>query len=456
MFKQLFSRTPGDQQHVAVRGAKANDSDLNLQGMVDALNRVQAVIRFDLDGVIIDANENFLKTMGYTLDEIKGRHHRMFVEPAYAAGNQYTEFWNRLRRGEFEQGEFKRIAKGGKEVWLQASYNPLYDDNNKLSGVAKFATDITAAKLRNAEFQGKTDAIERMQGVIEFDLDGKITRANQVFLDLMGYSLGEVVGRHHSMFVEPGVESTAEYREFWEGLRAGRADARVYKRFGKNGKVVWIQASYNPIFDLNGRPLKVVKFASDLTDIITQTETTQHTAHSVAAATEELSCSVAEISRNMDSSRKVTEGILETSLESGEQASQLIESTRSMEKIVGLIRNIAGRVNLLALNATIEAARAGAAGKGFAVVANEVKSLSDQTAKATNQIDQEIGSVQQISKKVAESIEKTLAGVTQVSKDVLSVATAMEQQAAATREISSHSASLVSAVGLLLDRAQHR
>jgi methyl-accepting chemotaxis protein len=349
----------------------------------------------------------------------------MFVEPDYAHNADYERFWQSLRRGEFQQAEFKRIAKGGRAVWLQASYNPVFDAAGRVISVVKFATDITESKLRNLDYKGQIEAIRRVQGVIEFDLDGTIRTANDVFLQLMGYTLEEIRGKRHSIFIEPGSEHSAEYLAFWENLRAGRPDARVYKRFGKHGAHVWIQASYNPIMDEKGRPFKVVKYATDLSGIINQTESTRDAAQSVAAASEEMSTSIGEISRNMDLSRDVTARMLNTSTEAGSESAHLIESMRSMERIVGLIRDIAGRVNMLALNATIEAARAGEAGKGFAVVASEVKGLSDQTAKATQQIGQEISAVQQISGRVADSVQQTVKEIEQVMQHVNSVATAM-------------------------------
>jgi methyl-accepting chemotaxis protein len=380
----------------------------------------------------------------------------MFVEESYAASPEYAEFWKKLRKGDFDRGEYRRIAKGGKTVWLLASYNPVFDAQGKLLEIVKFATDVTAEKLRTSDSQGQIDAIHRVQGVIEFDLQGIILTANPIFLNLMGYRLEEVVGKHHSIFVEPGHEATQEYREFWANLRAGRPDARVYKRFGKHGKQVWIQASYNPILDVDGRPWKVVKFAADLTEIINQTETTQTTAHTVATATEEMSAAIAEISRNMDLSRGATQEIRRVASESGAEASHLVTSVKAMEKIATLIRSIAGQVNMLALNATIEAARAGEAGKGFAVVAGEVKNLSNQTAHATDEIGKEISSVQAIASRVAESIQQTMSGVAQVEQYVGSTATAMEEQTSVTREISEHSSRLVSAVEAILESTKRQ
>jgi methyl-accepting chemotaxis protein len=224
---------------------------------------------------------------------------------------------------------------------------------------------------------------------------------------------------------------------------------------GKLGRRVWIQASYNPILDMDGRPFKIVKFASDLTALIDNTELTQRNAASMQTATGELSSSIAEISQSMELSRQATGQIIETTTASGEQASNLVQSMKAMERIVGLIRGIAGKVNMLALNATIEAARAGEAGRGFAVVATEVKSLSDQTAKATDEISREIGSVQSISSKVAESIRATVDGVGLVNRYVSSVATAMVEQSVVTKEISDHSTQMVSAVKSILDEARN-
>ena len=234
-------------------------------GVIAALHRVQAVIEFNLDGIIITANENFLKTLDYSLDEIKGKHHRMFCDPVYTASADYQAFWQKLGRGEFEAAEYKRFGKGGKEVWINASYNPIFDASGKPFKVVKFATDITAAKLKNAEFEGKLTAIGKAQAVIEFNLDGTIITANENFLKTLGYSLDEVKGKHHRMFCDPVYTAGADYQAFWQKLGRGEFETAEYKRFGKGGKEVWINASYNPIFDASGKPFKVVKFATDIT-----------------------------------------------------------------------------------------------------------------------------------------------------------------------------------------------
>jgi methyl-accepting chemotaxis protein len=241
-----------------------NDAAANHDGIIQALNRVQAVIEFNLDGTVIGANDNFLAALGYSLDEIQGKHHRMFCDPAYTSSPQYRAFWDKLGRGEFDSGEYKRIGKGGKEIWINASYNPIMDEHGKPVKVVKFATDVTAQKLKNADYQGQIDAIGKSQAVIEFGLDGIVRNANENFLAILGYTLQEIQGKHHRMLCDSAYVNSSEYRAFWEKLGRGEYDAGEYRRIGKGGKEVWISASYNPIMDMNGKPVKVVKYASDI------------------------------------------------------------------------------------------------------------------------------------------------------------------------------------------------
>jgi methyl-accepting chemotaxis protein len=237
----------------------------DLLAVYQALDRVQAIIEFDLNGTVVSANENFLGIFEYELDEVVGQHHRIFCDPSYVESDAYTEFWKKLARGEFHAAEFKRMTKNGKEIWLQASYNPVFDDDGKPIRVVKFATDITESKLQIAEFEGMVRAINRAQAVIEFELDGTVITANENFLRIFGYTLEEVIGKHHRIFCDPGYVESPEYTQFWQKLARGEYDADEFKRISKDGAEVWLQASYNPIFDMEGRPLKVVKFASDIT-----------------------------------------------------------------------------------------------------------------------------------------------------------------------------------------------
>ncbi len=406
---------------------------------IAAIGRAQAVIEFRLDGTIVSANENFCKALGYSLSEIEGKHHSMFVAEAERNGAAYREFWAKLNRGEYQSGEFKRIGKGGREIWILASYNPLLDENGKPYGVVKFATDVTAEKLKNADLAGQIAAIDKAQAVIEFNMDGTIITANANFLGALGYSLAEIKGHHHSMFVEPSERDSGAYREFWAALNRGEYQAAEYKRIGKGGKEIYIQASYNPIMDLNGKPFKVVKYATDVTrQVLVRmgNERVRGMMESVAAGSEELNASVREISEAMTKSRETAMSAVDQVATADAQAQRLTEAAQAMSGIVELINNITGQINLLALNATIESARAGEAGRGFAVVASEVKSLANQAKQATDKIGAEIGSLNGISGDVVSALGSIKQAINNVSEYVTSTAAAIEEQSTVTNEMS--------------------
>ena len=267
MFKALFSGSQDSPKAQRLRQA---------EGMSAAISRSQAVIEFDLSGRILAANANFLGAIGYTLEEIRGQHHSLFVTPDHRQSPEYRAFWDKLGRGEFDAGKYKRIAKGGREIWIQATYNPVLDEEGHAYKVVKFATDITAGEITANEQRSRVDAIGRAQAVIEFKLDGTILSANENFLVTMGYGEAEVVGRHHSMFADPEFARSAEYRAMWERLNRGEFIADKFHRVGKGGKDVWILASYNPLFDLNGNPYKVIKYATDITAVEAERQAAEH------------------------------------------------------------------------------------------------------------------------------------------------------------------------------------
>ena len=332
-------------------------SSMEDAGKIAAILRAQAVIEFNLDGTIIKANENFLKTVGYSLTEIQGRHHSMFVEPAVRDGAAYREFWQALGRGEYQAAEYKRIGKGGKEIWILATYNPIFDEHGKAFKVVKFATNVTEQRQRSADLSGQIDAIGKSQAVIEFNLDGTIITANHNFQKALAYSLSDIQGKHHSLFVEPAERESSAYREFWSALARGEYQAGEFKRIARGGREIYIQASYNPILDLNGKPYKVVKYASDTTAQVIARKKSEHVRgmmESVAAGSEELNASVREISEAMSKSKQnaiAAVGKVETA---DHQAQRLNSAAQSMSGIVQLIGDITGQINLLALNATIE------------------------------------------------------------------------------------------------------
>ncbi|WP_022720774.1 PAS domain-containing methyl-accepting chemotaxis protein [Rhodopseudomonas sp. B29] len=418
----------------------AKRSSLENSGKLAAIDRAQAVIEFSIDGTVLTANDNFLKALGYTLAEIEGQHHRMFVTPEERDSVAYREFWERLGRGEYFPGEFKRLGKGGKEVWILASYNPILDDHGRVFKVVKYATDVTEQKLRTADLAGQIAAIGKSQAVIEFTTDGVVLDANANFLHTLGYTLAEIKGRHHSMFVESSERDTPAYREFWAALARGEYQAAEYKRIGKGGKEVWIQASYNPILDLNGKPFKVVKYATDTTrQVLTRmgNERVRSMMEQVAAGSEELNASVREISEAMTKSRSTAMETVGEVDAADAQANRLNEAAQAMSGIVELIGHITGQINLLALNATIESARAGEAGRGFAVVAQEVKNLANQAKQATDRIGTEIDNLNTISGDVVSALARIKKAIQSVSEYVTSTAAAVEEQSTVTSEMSS-------------------
>ncbi len=439
--------------------------------IIDALNQSQAVIEFSLEGIILHANENFLRVTGYRLDEIRGKHHRMFVDPAEAASPAYQQFWDRLRTGQFQRAEYLRVGKDGKEIWIQATYNPILDRQGRPVKVVKFATDITEQKLRTADIQGQLRAISKAQAVIEFRLDGTIITANENFLAATGYRLEEVQNQHHRMFVDPEYARSAAYDTFWAQLRAGQFLADEFCRLRKDRQKIWIQATYNPILDPRGRPFKVVKYATDITrqvlrrqeaekvsadidanltqivasvgDIRSQTTnvagaTTQTSAsvQTVAASAEEMTHSISEVASNVTHSKVSADSALDQIILAERNAMQLNAAAGSMSSVIEFIQHIAANINLLALNASIESARAGEAGRGFAVVAAEVKSLARQVAEATDNIGREISGVQGISTNVAAALVQIRAAMQDVQGSVTGVAGAIEQQSNVTRDIS--------------------
>ncbi|MCR6631953.1 MAG: PAS domain-containing methyl-accepting chemotaxis protein [Magnetospirillum sp.] len=452
-----------------------------IEAKLAALDESQAIIEFALDGTILAANTNFLNALGYQLDEIRGKHHSIFVEPAFRDSPEYERFWQKLRQGEHQIAQYKRIGKGGREVWIEASYNPLKDAAGRPYKVVKFAIDVTAQKMEFADLQGQVNAIRKSQAVISFELDGTIIDANDNFLHALGYSLAEIQGKRHEMFVDPAYRSSPAYADFWAKLRNGEYQAAQYKRIGKGGREVWIEASYNPILDLNGKPYKVVKYATDITKQVElladlkrlidhnfteidgaigrTTEQATAAAHAasetsgnvqmVASAAEELAASVNEISQRMSQSRAASDGAFDRVAAAGASTQRLADAALAMGGIVSMIQNIAGQINLLALNATIESARAGEAGRGFAVVANEVKNLANQAARATEQISTEIEAVQSVSGDVVQALTDIRTSIESVREFVAATASAVDEQSAVTRDMSANMQNASAAVSVI-------
>ncbi len=375
--------------------------------LLDAIERSMAVIEFDLQGSVLRANDNFLKTMGYRAEQILGQSHRMFCTPAFARSAEYNQLWTNLRNGHFQSGTFERLAGNGQSVWLEASYNPVRDDTGQVIKVVKYAMDVTPRLQAESEANAKLGAIDRAMAVIEFNLDGTIITANDNFLQRMGYSLAQIQGKHHRMFCTPELANSAAYTEFWKRLNQGELFNGQFERVDKHGQTLWLEANYNPVYDASGRLCKVVKFASDVTARVQQ-----HAADAASAAQAyHISLNTRDVAeKGADVIQQTASGMREIAADidtSSQLIAKLGERSQQITAIVNTIRGIADQTNLLALNAAIEAARAGEQGRGFAVVADEVRQLAARTSGSTAEISSMIAMIQDETRQAIESMDST-------------------------------------------------
>jgi methyl-accepting chemotaxis protein len=379
----------------------------NQAGLLDAIDRSMAVIEFDLNGVVLRANDNFLMTVGYQREQVIGQQHRKFCPPEFARSSQYSELWSRLNNGHFESGTFERVNSKGEPIWLEASYNPIKDASGRVVKVVKYALDVTAKVQQESESNAKLQAIDRAMAVIEFDLSGNVITANQNFLTRMGYSLAELKGKHHRIFCTAALVNSGAYQDFWRRLNQGELFNGQFERVDKRGQTVWLEANYNPVYDASGRLCKVVKFASDVTARVEQhaedsrsaseayhiSVETRKVAEQGTQVIQQAASEMREIAANID--------------ESSTLIAQLGERSEQITTIVNTIRAIADQTNLLALNAAIEAARAGEQGRGFAVVADEVRLLAARTSGSTAEISSMIGLILNETRQAIKSMDGT-------------------------------------------------
>ncbi|MDZ3829415.1 PAS domain-containing methyl-accepting chemotaxis protein [Pseudomonas monsensis] len=376
-------------------------------GLLEAIDRSMAVIEFDLDGVVLTANDNFLKTTGYRADQVIGQPHRLFCTPEFGRSAQYTELWLRLKNGQFQSGTFERVNSQGQPIWLEANYNPIKDASGRVVKVVKYAMDVTTKVQQESEANAKLQAIDRAMAVIEFDLDGGILTANQNFLTRMGYTLGELKGKHHRLFCRADLVNSSAYEDFWRRLNQGELFQGQFERVDKRGQTVWLEANYNPVYDASGRLCKVVKFATDVTARVEQHEQDARSAsaaYHISVETRKVAEQGTQVIQQAASEmREIADDIAQSST----LIAQLGERSEQITAIVNTIRAIADQTNLLALNAAIEAARAGDQGRGFAVVADEVRQLAARTSGSTAEISNMIGLIQSETRQAIKSMEGT-------------------------------------------------
>ncbi|KZL36305.1 chemotaxis protein [Pseudomonas syringae pv. syringae] len=381
-----------------------------LKGLTSALEKSMAVVELGLDGKILRANDNFLAAMGYRAEELATKTHRDFCEPEMLRSREYADLWASLKAGKFISGTFKRVGKNGHSVWLEASYNPVTDAQGNVSKVVKYALDVTTRVMLENETSSKLAAVDRAMAICEFEPNGNVITANNNFLNVMGYALAEIKGKHHRSFCEPTLVNSPEYTEFWRKLNHGEFIGDQFKRIGKHGRVVWLEATYNPVFDVDGKLYKIVKFASDITQRVEKQEADAHgasRAYHISAETEKVAeqgtLVIQDTAREM---RQISENIGA----SAKLVSQLGDRSEQITAIVNTIRGIADQTNLLALNAAIEAARAGDQGRGFAVVADEVRQLAGRTSGSTTEIAEMIGKILAETREAVASMDATQEG----------------------------------------------
>ncbi|CRF41328.1 methyl-accepting chemotaxis protein [Helicobacter ailurogastricus] len=407
MFFSSSSRKNAKNAESIEQTAALVKENRELRAIYDALSRSLAVIEFDKEGKVLTANDNFLKLMGYTLEEVKGKHHSMFCDHKLVSSPQYTQDWERLRSGKFKQGSFKRITKDGKEMYLKATYSPVLDDRGEVVKIITTAIDITAGLSELNDLRAVYNANFASTALIEFDKEGKVLTANDNFLKLMGYTLEEIKGKHHSMFCDPEFVKSPQYAEFWQRLKSGQFTGGTFKRITKSGKEVYLEATYNPVFDSDGNIYKFIKFALDATH-------KENKIHMVLELIKENQQLTSDGNRMIEKTTTNIQNVASTMNNNVQLVGTLSTQSDSISSITQTIKDIADQINLLALNAAIEAARAGEHGRGFAVVADEVRKLAERTGKSVTEIAAIISSIHEITSQVvanistgAEEAEKT-------------------------------------------------
>ena len=385
--------------------------------ILESLKSSVAFIEFSPSGIILNANEHFLGAVGYSIEEIKGKHHSIFCDKKYIRTPEYSSFWRKLSSGESIKDRFLRFTKNNMPIWLEASYNAVEDDEGNISSIVKFATDVTEFVNKSNIQNGVLNALDSSTATIAFELDGTIIEANENFLQATGYTLSDIQGQHHKIFCASELVNSNAYKDFWKHLNRGEYVQGLFERRDADGNVVWLEASYNPITDENGKLIRVIKFASDVSERVKNINNASDAVHSTAAETEQVSEQGKEV---ISKSVSIMNEITKTVEIVAKDISDINEQSDKINNIVSTISEIADQTNLLALNAAIEAARAGDLGRGFAVVADEVRQLAARTSASTAEISDvvktNVSLSTTLSKNIIDTQEKARSGSELISQ----------------------------------------